>query len=484
MPVLPHIDQLGLALAGFLLQHLADAHLAVAALAAPHHGPRAVLDGGHRRAAERIVDRLQDLRAGDLFAAAHDLAVIRVLCDQSGLVRRTELLESRDRLPDRVKREIFLKFLPLQHHGDRVARDRYRGCQTGRLDADEIDRVRGDVVDDLYFEILDPSVFVDQLGQNAAVGADVVAALDVGPYFDRFFVEIVEVFLFYAVVGEVVRLLGGRAQQHVAVRGDGDVDAHVGVGGDRVDRHGDQAAQTAVQDDIVVLGADDAVAGEPEHVGDLPAAEAGRVDDPAGVEQAVNGHDGPGAVLFAADVRHFAVKKVLGPIVRRILRKRDGEHEGIKDPAVLGQESEPAFDGGHEPVQLFLADHSKAGRTVDFALRHDAQQLFVFLVGIADQDLAAALEAESELLGQLSHHLVALDAEARFQRARVVGKAAVADACVAGAGLKAHIQVLLQDRDVQLVAGQLPRHGASDDAGADNDHVICLFHGVSFLLIF
>ena len=189
-------------------------------------------------------------------------------------------------------------------------------------------------------------------------------------------------------------------------------------------------------------------------------------------EDAVDRHERPGAVLFAADVCNLAVKEVFRPVVRSVLRQRDGEHEGVENAAVLGEERKFAHDCGNKPVKLLLIDHAKAGRAVHFALRHDAQKLLVFLVGVADQDFAAALEGKAKFLGQLSHHSVALDAQARLQRARIVGESAVAYACISGAGLEADVEILLQDGDVQLVARQLAGDGASDDAASDHDHVI------------
>ena len=45
--------------------------------------------------------------------------------------------------------------------------------------------------------------------------------------------------------------------------------------GTRVDRHWDEMTESAVRDDVVVLGADDAIAGETEHIGNLTASKAG-----------------------------------------------------------------------------------------------------------------------------------------------------------------------------------------------------------------
>ena len=105
--------------------------------------------------------------------------------------------------------------------------------------------------------------------------------------------------------------------------------------GTRVDRHWDEMTEPAVQDDVVVLGADDAIAGETEHIGNLTASEAGGVDDPAGPELSVHCRDYPYAVRFSMYVRHFIIEKIFGSVVGCIFSKRYSEHKRIQNAAVL-----------------------------------------------------------------------------------------------------------------------------------------------------
>ena len=238
-------------------------------------------------------------------------------------------------MSDWIKEWIGRKFLPLQHHGDCIAGNRHRGRKPRGLDADEVDCTRSDIVNDLYFEILNLAVFIDPFGKDAAVSADVVAAAHMRPYFDSFLVEVVEIALLYSVVGEVVGVLGGRTEQDISVRGDGDMDTHVCVGRDRVDRHWDEMTESSVQDDVVILGADDAISGETEHVGNLTASKAGGIDDPAGPELSLHCRDYPNAVSFSTYVRHLIIEEVFGTVVGCVFSKRYSEHKRIQNAAVL-----------------------------------------------------------------------------------------------------------------------------------------------------
>ena len=121
-------------------------------------------------------------------------------------------------------------------------------------------------------------------------------------------------------------------------------------------------------------------------------------------------------------------------------------------------------------MQLCFVDHLQTGAAVDSALLHGALQLLHVLGGVAHQHLAAALEREVQLLGQLAHDPVAFHAAFCLQAAGGVGKTAVHHRRVAAAGLVADVQILLQHCNAQLVAGQLARDGTAHDARTDEDN--------------
>ena len=129
-------------------------------------------------------------------------------------------------------------------------------------------------------------------------------------------------------------------------------------------------------------------------------------------------------------------------------------------------------------MQLFLVDHLKAGTAVDCTLLHGVLQLLHILGGVANQHLAAALEREVQLLGQLAHDLVAFHAALRFQAANGVGKAAVHHRRVAAAGLVADVQIFFQHCNAQFVARKFACNGAAHDTRTDDDHIVLFFHGI------
>ena len=89
--------------AQLLLYHLGNAHLAVPALAAPHHGAGPVLDACHGIHAQGVVDCGKDFSPGHLFTAAYDLAIVRVLQYQLVLFFLCQLLKSWDSPAHRIK---------------------------------------------------------------------------------------------------------------------------------------------------------------------------------------------------------------------------------------------------------------------------------------------------------------------------------------------------------------------------------------------
>ena len=183
-------------------------------------------------------------------------------------------------------------------------------------------------------------------------------------------------------------------------------------------------------------------------------------------------------LVFAGDGRDLVVKEEVHAVGVCVLGQSHRVQERVHDAAVFGPHGKLAHHSGHQLMQLCLVDHLQTGAAVDGALLHGALQLLHVLGGVAHQHLAATLEREVQLFGQLIHDLVAFHAALRFQAANGVGKAAVHHRRVAAAGLVADVQILLQHCNAQLVAGQLARNGTAHDARTDDDHIVLFFHGI------
>ena len=298
-----------------------------------------------------------------------------------------------------------------------------------------------------------------------------------GPQLCALHGQTVHVGLRHAVVVQHIGVLRVRANSHVAVHGGGDVDAHIGVAGHRVHRHGQQLAHALVQDDVVAAGADDTVAGQAQQVRDLLCTQTCGVDHPAGADIAVLGVQIV-QLVFAGDGRDLVVKEEVHAVGMCVLGQSHRVQERVHDAAVFGPHGKLAHHGGHQLMQLCLVDHLQTGAAVDSTLLHGALQLLHVLGGVAHQHLAAALEREVQFLGQLVHDLVAFHAAFCLQAAGGVGKTAVHHRRVAAAGLVADVQILLQHCNAQLVAGQLARNGTAHDARTDDDHIVLFFHGI------
>lgn len=209
----------------------------------------------------------------------------------------------------------------------------------------------------------------------------------------------------------------------------------------------------------------------PKHIGNHAAAQTGSVHDPAAGVFAVRGRDDIQAV-FTADGGHLMIEVILDAVIGGILRDSHGIAERVQNTGARGEHRKLADSLRHDPVQLVLIDEDQILHTVDSALRHRAPQTFVILLRLADEHLAAAVEAEAELLSQLIHAVVALDAELRLERARIVSKAAVHNAGIASARLAHDVQVLFHHRDIKTIPGQFARNRAADHAAAHDDDIV------------
>ena len=298
-----------------------------------------------------------------------------------------------------------------------------------------------------------------------------------GPQLCALHGQTVHVGLRHAVIVQHIGVLGIRAHGDVAVHGGGDVDAHIGVAGHRVHRHGQQLAHALVQDDVVAAGADDTVAGQAQQVGDLLCAQTSGVDHPAGAEIAM-GSMQVVQLIFPGDSLYLVVKEEVHAVGVCVLGQSHRVQERVHDAAVFGPHGKLAHHGWHQLVQLCFIDHLKAGAAVDSALLHGALQLLHVLGGVAHQHLAATLEREVQLFGQLIHDAVAFYAALRFQAANGVGKAAVHHRRVAATGLVADIQIFFQHCNAQFVARKFACNGAAHDTRTDDDHIVLFFHGI------
>ena len=428
------------------------------------------------------MDGLQDLRLGHFLTAADHLAVIRVLCNELCLLLRGALCKLDDALVVGVEAGVCLELLVLQHQADNVACQRHAAGQARGLDAHEVDGIGSHILPDLHLPVLNGAVLIHPLGLDAGEGADLILFKDVGPQLCAFHGQTVHVGLRHAVIVQHIGVLRIRAHGNVAVHGGGDVDAHIGVAGHRVHRHGQQLTHALVENDVVAAGADDPIAGQAQQVGDLFCAQTCGVDHPAGAEIAVLGVQVV-QPIFPGDGRDLVVKEEVHAVGMCVLGQSYRVQEGVHDAAVLGPHGKLAHHGRHQLMQLCFIDHFQTGAAVDSPLLHGALQLLHVLGGVAHQHLAAALEGEVQLFGQLVHDLVAFHAAFCLQAAGRICKAAMHHRRVAAAGLVADIQILFQHRNVQLVPGKFPGNRTAHHTGADDDHIVLFPHGnhLSFL---
>ena len=88
-----------------------------------------------------------------------------------------------------------------------------------------------------------------------------------------------------------------------------------------------------------------------------------------------------------------------------------------------------------------------------------------------DEQRAGALERDADPRGVLGEQLAPARDEARLDRAGLGVEARVEEGGVGLAGAGADVRGGLQERHVEVEAGELARDRRADHAGADDDHV-------------
>ena len=192
------------------------------------------------------------------------------------------------------------------------------------------------------------------------------------------------------------------------------MDTHVGVAGNRVHRHREKRACPLIQNDVVALGADHAVAPDPQHLGNLPAPQPCAVHHPAGLKHAVGRGDLIDLLVVVMDVRHLVVEEILHAVLHRVLRQRNGVLEGIHDAAVGRKHGKLSHHGRHQAVQLLLVDETQIPGAVHPALLDGPLERGHILLRVSHQHLSAAGKRDVQLPGQLVKSYISLHAAGRL----------------------------------------------------------------------
>ena len=86
------------------------------------------------------------------------------------------------------------------------------------------------------------------------------------------------------------------------------MNSNIGVAWNRINRHRKKRSGALIQDNIISLGTDDAVAGDPQHIRDLAASKACAVYYPAGLKVSLGCGYFISIIIFSPDCSHFTAK--------------------------------------------------------------------------------------------------------------------------------------------------------------------------------
>jgi len=185
-----------------------------------------------------------------------------------------------------------------------------------------------------------------------------------------------------------------------------------------------------------------------------------------------------GSVRLPADAGHGVVKIVFCPVHGRVLRQGDGIGKGTQNARGGYQKSKIPLRAGFYLFQLLVVDHPESRDAVVQAPLIKFFQALAFLIPEADDQLSAAPEGYVQLRRHGLEFRVALHGADRPEGAFFMEDTGVQQSGIPPAGAVAHVQLLFQHADGELISGKLPGYGAANDAAADNHHIIICFHSV------
>ena len=103
------------------------------------------------------------------------------------------------------------------------------------------------------------------------------------------------------------------------------------------------------------------------------------------------------------------------------------------------------------------------------------------LVVKAHHQLAGAAHGHVQMGRQIGEQTIALHTQPGHEGAGGIVESGMDDAGIAGAGAAEQVRMGLGHSHPQMVAAQLPGHGAADDARADDGDIQWTVHGRSLL---
>ena len=179
------------------------------------------------------------------------------------------------------------------------------------------------------------------------------------------------------------------------------------------------------------------------------------------------------AIFGFGDFLHLRVELKPDSIHCGILRQREIQTKGADNGTGRRPKGSNRLFGyiGFHFLQTGTVNDLQAFHTVGYTLFVECLKAgFVFL-SHAQNQTAAAVIMEIQILRQLFHHFATLDIEFRHQR--TIGRIiACMDNCgIRLCGTAANILFLFQNQNIRLIAAQFPGTGTAGNTRADNDDI-------------
>ena len=275
-----------------------------------------------------------------------------------------------------------------------------------------------------------------------------------------------------------------RSNQQVSVDGRGDQDAFACLGRQLEDGMADEVADFLVQQHVVAAACDDLDGFFTDHVVEFVRIDASGVDH-VGRAQALAALqvDFP-ATINPSDMLHLAVEAELHAILIGVLCQGDGKAEGADDSASRAEQCGDNVLGKVrlQGTDLVTGEDLHVGNAVGDTPVVQFLELGLVSLVEADDQRPILLEVDVKILGKLGHHPRPFNVQFCLQRARNRVVACMDDGAVCLARAAAHVLVLLQQGDSQVVTGQATGNRTPRHASADDQYIIIHLSESSFLL--
>jgi hypothetical protein len=230
-----------------------------------------------------------------------------------------------------------------------------------------------------------------------------------------------------------------------------------------------ERARELVEDDQLAAAGRDGEGVAAEHAVDLVAAQAGRVDEPAGGHGAVGRREAE-AAADALDPGHRSVPAELAAREHGLGSERQGRRERADDRLVRHLEGCSRAGGEVRLALVQLGGVELADRVVAVGVRalDDAWQLLALLVIPGDEQGASAFQRDADARGVLGQQLATARDETRLERAGLGVEAGVEQGGVRLACAGADVQLFLEKGHIEVEASELAGDRRADHAGPDD----------------